>query len=806
MMSVKKEHILTTFLPVLFLFSVFLLALIKIEDPDTWLHLSIGRQIWDIKGLPKTEPFEYPLFGQPFQYTSWLFSLIYFAAYRLFDIHGVILLKAVLVCTCFFILYRDCQQPQKNTAIAVLILSLVVIIIRPRFTERPETFMLIFLAFTIYSLNAFLFDGKRYLYALPFVHLLWANIHSSIPLMFIPFLAFIFGGLLQRGLTNNDGLHEALSSTKLKTIVFVFIASFFASLVSPYFLDQYLYGTKVLSTSWYVQETMELATPTWSTHKWPFIFAPAVLLSFVLNRKRFSFIHMLLVIPFIVLSFSAIRFTILLCVVGGPVLTRNMAVSLREKKWWATISEKKNALASVTVVWIVLYTTLVFARVEPFVDAHHINSKIFGLGVNYDRYPEGALRYMDSRNITGRVFNAFAWGQYIIWRDYPGRTVYIDGRANLPERLLENLMLARLRPEVLEDLYHRYGFESVLIEYPVQEETAVPLASKKWALVYWDDLSLLYVRTGGKYAPSILRDEYHFVRPANTALSTRTLSGTAFGRTRLIGELKRNIELTGSSKAHAYLGQIYNDSGMYWEAINEFSHVRDFPTPQNHLFDRHAGMAYAYSMIGKLDVAIYLYLQALGIKDDPAVYYHIGKLYLQKKEVAAAVANLERSIAKDANFVYSYPALLSLYRNLDQKADAERVEKQYQKALQVQKSRTHLDAGLRAFADGDPGLARKEFQESIGADPMNAQAFYHMGLVSFNAGLMDEALGYEKRAVEIDPNHAMANYALAMIYRAKGNSAMERQYLERYLRNEPSGYFSRKAASDLKSFSAASEK
>jgi hypothetical protein len=148
------------YLNAFFLLSVFLLALIKIEDPDTWLHLSLGKYIWTLKEIPTTEPFEYPLLGKPFSYTSWLFGCIYYAVYQTLDIYGVILLKAIIIVACFSILLKDSIQAVKNPPVAVFILSFVVIIARYRFTERPETFMMLFLAFTIYSLNAYIYKKK----------------------------------------------------------------------------------------------------------------------------------------------------------------------------------------------------------------------------------------------------------------------------------------------------------------------------------------------------------------------------------------------------------------------------------------------------------------------------------------------------------------------------------------------------------------------------------------------------------------------------------------------------------------------
>ena len=235
MISSTKNRLLRRLLQILFLASVFILALNEIEDPDVWLHLSFGKLIWNLRGFPPTEPFLYTMQGQPFSYSSWLFGFIYYGAYHAFDIYGIIVLKAITVTSALYILFRDSLRPHKNTIIAILVMSLIVITLRHRFVERPDTFTMVFLAFSIFSINAFIYENKKYLYALPLVHMLWANSHSSINLMFVPFLAFLLGGLLQRSLAAKSELFkDAPSFSQLKTILLIFVASFASSLVSPY--------------------------------------------------------------------------------------------------------------------------------------------------------------------------------------------------------------------------------------------------------------------------------------------------------------------------------------------------------------------------------------------------------------------------------------------------------------------------------------------------------------------------------------------------------------------------------------------
>jgi tetratricopeptide (TPR) repeat protein len=793
-------------LQVVFLSSVFVLALIKIEDLDVWIHLSFGRLIWNLKGLPATEPFLYTMQGQPFSYSSWLFGLIYYATYHVFNVYGVILLKAITITTALYILLRDSLRPFRNIVVSVFVLSLIVIMIRYRFVERPDTFMMVFLAFSIFSLNAFIYDGKKYLFVLPFVHMLWANSHSSITLMFVPFMAFIVGGFLQRyAATISPRFVNVPSFSQLKTITLVFISSFAASLISPYFVGQYFFGTQFLSSSdWYSQNIAELGPPSWQTMKWPFIIAPAALISFLLNRKHISLIHVLLIIPFIVLSFIAGRFVFLPCIVAGPIIARNISASLSERALWENFFSKTIVFAG-TLVWIVLSVTLVFARIEPFVDTRVVDAKIFGFGINYDCYPEKALRYMDKRNISGRVFNNFGWGQYIIWRDYPMRMPFVDGRGYLRPDLLEIMDQARFQPEMLDVLYNTYGFESVIINYPSPESAILnfgnnsALSHPGWALVYWDDLSLVYLKKGGQYDSVIKEDEYRFINPANSIASIRLMLDSEGSRTQLIGELQRNIAESGSSKAYAFLGSIYNGMGSYQQAIEAFSHVRSYPTIQDHLFDRYTGTGYAYSQLGKLDDALRIYKESAKLTKVPDfIYFNIGNIYFRKNDKKNALKYLEKAIKMNSTIASAYPLLISLYHDLNRTDDAKRMEERYRSVLLVKSSEEHDSLGRIAFASGRMNVAIDEFKRAIEINPSNPAAYSNLGRVYFNSGVMNQAYEYQQKALEIDPNYAMAYYWLGHIYRNSGNAPMARRCFEEYRRIEPDGYLSRKAKQFIK--------
>ena len=289
---------------------------------------------------------------------------------------------------------------------------------------------------------------------------------------------------------------------------------------------------------------------------------------------------------------------------------------------------------------------------------------------------------MDRGNITGKIFNKPEWGQYVVWRDFPKRTVFVDGRFGLPLDLLQKMRVAGRVPSALDDLHEKYGFESVLLGYP--EDTAetnytvdAVLRNPGWALVYWDDVSLLYLKKGGIYDSLIKRDEYKYIKPGNRIDAiAEELKNEGF-RNKLVSEIKRNIHETGSARAYGLLGFVYNETGLYREALGSFSTVLSHPDAN--LFDVYNWMAFSYVNLGDFDHALECYGKALDIQKDEYTYYHIGLIYLEKGDGKKAAKHFSRALELNSDFIEAYQPLLDTYRKLGMEREARTLSMQYEK-------------------------------------------------------------------------------------------------------------------------------
>jgi len=645
--------------------SVFLIALSRIQDTDAWLHLSLGRLIWQLKAFPAREMFTYPTFDQPFSYTSWLFGLISYMIHRFFGVYGLELFKASAVATAFFLMFRDSVRPYLNYVVPAFVLSATVVILQFRFVLRPEILMMGYISFSIFSLNAYMYEDRKYVYALPLVHLLWANTHSSINLMFVPFGAFILGGAAQIYIGKKGvGDPASVSRRKVAVIGALFVISLAASLLNPNSFHQYLYAGKVLAADWYKKVTVELHPPVGADRTMLFVIVGLIISSFVLNAKRISFIHLLLVLPFLYLPFLADRFIVLIGVIGGPVLARNISGFIESRR--VGLLSRKKAIVIMTLVWIVLYCSLTLAKAGPF----GRGGGAFGFGFDYSMVPRGAVEYLDSRGIYDKVMNEFSDGQYIIWTGYPRRTVFIDGRGALPEELLYKSMTFRFSNAVLDDLYNRFGFETIVMPYARDAiyggKHKFHFMHPQWALVYWDDTSMVFLKRGGRYENVVGSDEYKFATPDISLYSF--IGGLEEHRDdiaeqRLAEELKRNIRETDSSLARTFLGSLYAKRERGREAVESFSGIRRYAYP-THRYIVNILAGQAYEQLGNLSEALWQYDEALGMQPDTVTLLRTADLYLRMNRPEKAVEACRKALQLNSGTAEAYPLLIRSYQKL----------------------------------------------------------------------------------------------------------------------------------------------
>lgn len=778
--------------------AAFVLALTRIDDPDAFTHLALGRHLVEQRGWPVHEPFSFPSDDSPYYNSEWLFDVVLFLAYLGGGTAGVVLFKAALVALTIVILWLDSRTWGDQTAarppgllIRAAVLTALVLLMRHRFVERPDIALMVFLAFTIYALNAYLDAGRRWIFLLPAMQVVWANTHPSVIVGLVPFGAVLGGGvalrvglyLVQRWWRPSAPIP---SWRKLGVVAAVLAGVLVGSAINPHRLDALILPFTLADQPWFRQEVLELQPPQPGTWPAPYVMTMLLVLSFLGTVGRLPIIPALLVLPFVRLGLSAVRFVFLLELVSAPILARNLvALTARARGPLARRLALGGAVAGLAVA--VGAVALTGTGRGPLADAR----KAPGFGVNERWVPEGALRYLDARGVEGRLFNAFHFGGYITWRDFPRRVPILDGRGHVTPDLLEEIHFARAYPRHLASLQARFGFEAAVMDYPTYSgdavedvlgsETDAALASPDWALVYWDDVALVYLRRAGPHAAVIARDEYRHVKPANGATGVARLLAEPERAEAVRAELSRNVAETRSSLGRLLQGHAAPDAE---QAIAAFALVRD-PARR---FEADQATARAYWRLKDFVRATEHYERALAREFAAPVLYNAGRVRAEAGDDRGAVRYLARAQRRDPDLAPVYPALIEAYRRLGDEDAATALGPAFLRAATRARVDQHERAARRLLAEGRTAEAGEELTAALKLDSRHVAALTTLGYVRMVERRLDEAVRAGEAALAADPRHAQAHWALAQIARVRGDEAAARHHLEAFARLAPRSY------------------
>src|SRR5262249_57833676 len=94
-------------------------------------------------------------------------------------------------------------------------------------------------------------------------------------------------------------------------------------------------------------------------------------------------------------------------------------------------------------------------------------TRAFGLGESLLVLPRGAVDFLQGEAPDARVFNDDVLGGYLLWRAYPARRVFFDGRLQVyPKAVYDDYQDVLDDPSRFADVANRWGVTAVLLHHP----------------------------------------------------------------------------------------------------------------------------------------------------------------------------------------------------------------------------------------------------------------------------------------------------------------------------------------------------
>lgn len=799
----------------------FVAGVVEVHDPDMFHHLALGREIAR-GGLPAQEPFLYPLRGATTGPPSyWLGSLAIHGWHALLGDGGLALLPALLGAIAFAVLLLD-ASPRSGRhglltlAAAALPLALALAAFRHRATARPETFGLVFLAFTLWAVRR-LEDGRTWPFAaLPALALVWANVHPSVLAGLAIAALFVAVGVALRLAARVAGKELPGTPTRgqLAAAALVLALSAAATLANPSassplrsalaFAASVVFPAGGAPAAFGGGETVlpylralvkEMRPPTLADWAQPHgILLALAAGSFLLRGRRIRPRDAVTFAVLAVLATRSLRFMILFSIVSAPFAARNLGealAALPRVAWRLPLRASLGCAASAGAAAL-LAAQLLFPA----------PGLAFGTGLRRGAYPVRAADYLQAIGFRGRVYNAFAFGGYLAWR---GIAPYQDGRGLLPEGGEEASLLGPAAGARFDALDREYRFDALVLERPEPVPGAPPVATSgdwivdgaRFALVAFDDGGLLFLRRDGAHAERAARDAYGKARPAYAAYRWEPAEVP-----QILEEYRRSVrEAPACVVCRYFQGAAALAAGRPEEALEASGAALGGRGPE--LVNPLRVAARANEALGRAEEARRLYarLLATGL-DDAGARRGLARLALAAGDLDGARDALRANVDGPRPAAGDLALALEVARRAGRGGEVARLEALLARHRAEGTAEELRRRGIAAFEAGDVAAAAAWLGRAVEANASSAPAHSELGQALLAMGRAEEAARRQRRALELDPAYVPAHYGLALALGARGDRAGAATAYRRCIELEPAGVWAIRAGQQLRAMGA----
>ena len=511
------------------LVAVSLCLFLPLANPDIFWHLSAGRYIFAHKGLPVADFLSWSKAGQPWTDFEWLPQLFYYSGWQLAGDRGLLACRLLLSLPLLFMLYRTALL-YTGRLTALLAVSVWGAALLPNLDLRPENFSLLFFAVVFYLLEKTRLSARaerreEYAAACAVLFVLWANCHAGFVYGLLLLGFYCAGEFLRVKLPAIYGRRENEDFSIFKTYALWLACAAAGTLLNAYGVKIYSVllaharEIKVIGEhlrEWQPAELNQLAqSPFWVL----LAVSALVLLQRALRRRDLPFPLLLSWLFFAVSAAQHVRTTAFFALTTVPFLLH--LLSLYEKEGVPSLRLK----LGVSVVAMAATCFLFFA-------AHRY---LDGPRWRYTAGAQGPVRYLAAEKavLSGvKLYNPWGWGGYIGFKLWPDYKVFQDGRY-IFHNYLPEVEAARGDNLSWERFLSKYGFQAVLLERsrssyatkvalgPLGERTlrfpfySFFMPGSEWALVYWDEKSMLFVRRTEALREWLVKNEFRAFKPDN---------------------------------------------------------------------------------------------------------------------------------------------------------------------------------------------------------------------------------------------------------------------------------------------------
>jgi len=523
-----------------------------VRSYDLWWHLATGRLMASDGRIPTEDPFSFTRPGTPWLDHEWVFQRLAYEGHSLGQWRFLLFGTVAMGLGTYLLLALCLARRAREESVGWMLLGLSIAGARFRFDFRPEMLSYLFLA----ALCALLLNSRREGRARPEwllfpLFAVWANVHPAVLLGAASLYAWLAGEWIQTRLADR---RVPARSPRL-----------WIALASPWALLLNQGGWRLIAVP--IEIRRIVASGHAPNREW---FQPQFS-DFPLFFGSVAFVLLVLLSP-VCISLTALLFP----KARRPVISHSAELSLSAVGWGGALRSGLGVIDWAPTLVLALMTWMAFqqlrnigffflilplALVRPLsfllemVRVPAWAPRVLGGAVlallipifmrsapqwNEESSlaqvaPEKAVRFLQANRVGERLFNDVKFGGYLIWRRFPEHRVFIDGRNEIYDPLLERIFGALGDWNRWQGMLDDFRIDAAMLRrgqvqavmYPPAAVGGMPRREMRafsaayfqqslWALVYWDDLCLIFVRRADPRYAGLLEREYRVVNPDDT--------------------------------------------------------------------------------------------------------------------------------------------------------------------------------------------------------------------------------------------------------------------------------------------------
>lgn len=482
-------------LPAFLLFGLLPGSKILFGDGDTGWHIRTGEWILRHRAVPTVDLFSFTKAQHPWFAWEWAWDVLFAGINQLWGLAGVAFANVLILSVVSALLFRLIRRVSNNDILALgfTVLAMCGSIIH--WLARPHLLSWLFILAFLHVIFSAEKGNCRGLYWLPLVTAVWTNIHGS---FFVGIALLITAGAgqavqiaFERGGTWGGAYRRS------RKYFVCGAACALTTLLNPYgwHLHQHIWGylgnSKLLDN---IQEYQSINFHHGAIFfECMLVFGLASTLWCLQNGKISGALLMLLWGHLALVSGRNIPVFLFIAAPYAACMVQDLLAKLNAVSWAAKAGTAFREIAAefqpierierwhLLSLAVLLFLVCSFSSKKPGFEAE------FGS----DKFPIHCISALEKSN-SSRLFTSDQWGDYLIYRLYPRRQVFMDGRSDFyGDAFLSQYQHIMSASYDWESDLRKFGVDAVMVKPDAPLATALK-ESPNWQLLFDDGSEILF--------------------------------------------------------------------------------------------------------------------------------------------------------------------------------------------------------------------------------------------------------------------------------------------------------------------------